>query len=87
MRLNETAWSDTLTEYPFCIKLYLFNCTNWGEVETKSKGVKPDLQQVGPYIWRVYVNDTGISFVYQKDLSMGDLKDVIATLNPLPVVS
>ena len=42
-------WQDL--SMPMYLNIYLFNVTNYQEIEQRVPGVKPKLQELGPYVF------------------------------------
>jgi len=85
---------------PFYMSIYFFNITNWEDIKNRVPGVKPNLVQVGPYVWRQYqVMDDILwsdgkgtvsykqnkTYEWQPDMSNGTLDDIIVTINIVAV--
>ncbi|CAG2178042.1 unnamed protein product, partial [Oppiella nova] len=90
-------WRDL--PVPIVQKFYLYNVTNAREVQ--SSGAVPHLQQIGPFVYRLYIKkndinltDSGrsvtfnerMTFHFDRDLSVDGLSLQITTLNaPLAI--
>ncbi|KAI1278742.1 Scavenger receptor class B member 1 [Halotydeus destructor] len=86
-----TLWKDI--PVPIYDNYYFFNVTNAEDVERF--GAKPILREVGPFVYRLYMNKTGIIFhdngtvtfrekktwIFQADKSVADERQVLTTLN------
>ena len=82
------------------MKVYFFNVTNAEEILRVRNGTKPNLQEVGPYVYRQFTdlrnvtwndNDTvtyyqNKTYFYQPHLSNGTLGDIITVINPVLLV-
>jgi len=93
-------WQKLPDTVPLMMYLYFFNCTNWEEIKDKRSGVKPDMQQIGPYVWRQYQEMDNVTinsnhtysyyqnktWIFQPDLSGNlTLDDKITFINPVAV--
>lgn len=47
-------WQKLPDTVPLMTYIYFFNCTNWEEIQKNRNGIKPNMQQIGPYVWRQY---------------------------------
>ncbi|XP_054166724.1 protein croquemort-like [Oppia nitens] len=90
-------WRDL--PVPIYLKFYLFNVTNAQQIQ--SSGAKPELKQIGPFVYRVNVRKDGVNFTdgyqsvtfnelmtyhFDRQLSVDDLSLKITTLNsPLAI--
>ena len=82
------------------MKVYYFNVTNAEEILRDRNGTKPDIQEVGPYVYRQFTdlrnvtwndNDTvtyykNKTYFYQPNLSNGSLDDIVTVINPVLLV-
>lgn len=96
--MNYVNWIET--PIPMYLEIYMWNWTNTKDVHNHS--IRPHLDELGPYVFsevhkRVGLdwhneNDT-ISFnqtrtwVFQPEMSNGDLDDLITNINVISVVS
>ena len=86
---------------PMYMSLYFFNVTNSDDIENRVPGVKPKLEEVGPYIYRQYQfmnvsswnddNDTvtymqNKYWTFQPKMSQGTLDDIIVSINVIALV-
>ncbi|XP_029042884.1 protein croquemort-like [Osmia bicornis bicornis] len=92
------VWNDTSSLPPMYLKIHFFNWTNPEELLIKGK--KPNLVEVGPYVFREIrqkadvvfhpENDT-VSYLYQRwwffepELTNGSLNDSITQLNAVAI--
>ena len=102
MGFSFDLWQRLPDTVPLMMYLYFYNVTNWQEIQEKRNGTKPQLVEVGPYVYRQYqemdnlwlnANHTITYFqnktwIFQEDLS-GDrsLDDVITAVNPVAIVN
>ena len=75
--------------------------TNADDISRDRNGIKPDIQEVGPYTYlqlkdlrNVTWNDNGTvtyyqnkTYIYQQHLSNGSLDDMITVINPVLLVN
>ena len=47
-------WQRLPDTVPLMMYLYFYNVTNWQEIVEKRNGTKPQLVEVGPYVYRQY---------------------------------
>ncbi|XP_003742848.1 protein croquemort [Galendromus occidentalis] len=94
---NEIYESWEAAPIPIYVKMYLYNYTNHEHI--LKDGVKPILEQLGPYVYREYrkkedvsFNDNGtvtyrqvVSYEFLPNLTKGDLDDEVITLN-VPII-
>jgi len=81
---------------PMYMSLYFFNVTNSDDIENRVPGVKPKLEEVGPYVYRQYQfmnvsswNDDNDTVTYMQNkywtfqpmMSKGTLDDIIVSIN------
>ncbi|XP_040063203.1 scavenger receptor class B member 1 [Ixodes scapularis] len=86
------SWKDVGSSFDTSARFYFFNVTNSGQI---AKGEKPQLQELGPYVYRVvwvkdnitfHENDT-VSFMqklifhFDAEQSAGSENDTVTTVN------
>uniref|UniRef100_H2Z5H1 Uncharacterized protein n=1 Tax=Ciona savignyi TaxID=51511 RepID=H2Z5H1_CIOSA len=88
-------WISVAT--PTYISYYLYNMTNSEEFLARGPYVKPNLVEIGPYVFREYLSKDTVDFlntspeqvyyrqkttiVFQPEMSSGDLSDMVTTVN------
>ena len=84
-------WKDI--PVPIYERFYFFNITNPQEIERF--GAKPNLKEIGPFTYRMYLNKTRVTFnpngtvtyrekktwYFRRDLSVADESQIVTTLN------
>ncbi|CAK9830378.1 Protein peste [Anthophora retusa] len=92
------VWNDTSTLSPMYLKLYFFNWTNPHELTTRGK--KPNLVELGPYVFREIRQKADVIFhpenhtvsyfnrrwwYFEPELTNGSLTDPITQLNTVAI--